>query len=109
MERAFSKTSCHPNPSRLAGIGLLALFLALLLAAIFPKFHRAIHSDAGRPNHRCAVTLVLSGCTEAPASFIHITGSEFRDLFIAKRTEGIDILAVFLCGHIAEHAPPAVS
>jgi hypothetical protein len=47
------------------GLLLLGLFLSLLALANFSYLHKAIHSDAGSPDHQCAVTLLVSGPVES--------------------------------------------
>jgi len=67
MKTATSKLFQLERPSRsLWALSLLALFLTLQLFAGSGALHRAIHSDAGSPNHHCVITLLTQGQVDVP-------------------------------------------
>jgi len=51
---------------RIAAALVLAQFLFLLALTQSETLHRAIHSEAGTPDHYCAVTLLQSGQVQPP-------------------------------------------
>jgi hypothetical protein len=82
-----------------------SLFVAILLGSS-PQLHARVHSDAARPDHTCAVTLIASGsfdhATPPPIvlSTAHVQFSKVRDLY------SIWVQPLFLKAHIFAHAPP---
>ena len=48
------------------GLLLLVLFLVLVVFALSPELHRAVHADADTPGHHCAVSALLHGQIEPP-------------------------------------------
>jgi hypothetical protein len=61
---------------------LLALFLSVLALANSAALHKAIHPNAGKADHECAVTLLASGQ-------IHVMASETAPVIAA--------ILLFLC------------
>lgn len=47
-------------------VTLLGAFLCVWTLALNEALHRALHADAGTPQHQCAVTLFQSGQVETP-------------------------------------------
>jgi hypothetical protein len=58
MKRILKTGKCARPASALLLTGLI-LFLSLLGSS--PQFHKLIHSDAGSPDHNCAITLFARG------------------------------------------------
>ena len=63
----------EPNPlrntstvRRIVGVLLLAHFVFLLAMAQYGALHKAVHPDAAKPSHHCAVTMLRSGQVETP-------------------------------------------
>jgi hypothetical protein len=50
---------------RLLAAGAAALVLALGVLAASPQLHQCLHSDAGQPDHECAITLFHHGVAQA--------------------------------------------
>ena len=49
---------------RAVALFLLSLFLSLQCFAASHSLHLALHSDAGQPNHECAVSILSHGTVE---------------------------------------------
>lgn len=45
---------------------LLLQFVSLLALSQSESLHKALHQDAGKPDHHCAVTMLHSGQVETP-------------------------------------------
>lgn len=45
---------------------MLVLYVLLAAFAASPALHQAIHSDAGDPDHHCAITMLAQGQIELP-------------------------------------------
>jgi hypothetical protein len=50
------------------GLLLLALFLSVLAVADVSSLHKALHPNAGSPDHQCAAKLLSSGQVHTAAS-----------------------------------------
>lgn len=98
---------------RLRAIVAGSLFSAFLLAlglAASPQLHARFHSDAGSPNHDCAVTLIATGKyeqTDAPPIFAAPQPAIHFEKIPALAP--VWVAAPFLGASIFEHAPPALS
>ncbi|MCL4789302.1 MAG: hypothetical protein KJ070_21310 [Verrucomicrobia bacterium] len=57
---------------RFVAILLLAQFLFVLAMTQCESFHKALHPDAGKPNHHCAVTMLQSGQVDTPSCGVAI-------------------------------------
>ena len=89
---------------------LLSAFLLALGLAASPQWHARFHSDAGSPNHECAVTLIASGKYEhadAPPVFAAPQPAVHFEKIPALAP--VWVAAPFLGASIFEHAPPALS
>jgi hypothetical protein len=89
---------------------LLSAFLLALGLAASPQLHARFHSDAGSPNHECAVTLIASGKYEqadAPPVFAAPQPAVHFEKIPALAP--VWVAAPFLGASIFEHAPPALS
>ena len=49
---------------QLKGLVLLGLFFSVLVLANSATLHQAVHSNANRPDHNCAATMLASGQLE---------------------------------------------
>jgi hypothetical protein len=49
------------NGRRLIAVLLFGLFLSVQVVAQIESLHKALHTDAGKPNHQCAVTMLQHG------------------------------------------------
>jgi hypothetical protein len=45
---------------------LLGVFLSVLALTLSEAWHRALHDEACKPSHQCAVTMLQSGQVETP-------------------------------------------
>src|SRR5437762_9991840 len=89
--------------------GLLSAFLLALGLAASPKLHARFHSDAGSPNHECAVTLIAAGKyeqTDAPPVFSAPQPAVHFEKIPALAP--VWVVTPFLGASIFEHAPPAL-
>jgi hypothetical protein len=62
----------HGNKPLIAGL-LLGMFLLVLAMAQSWALHRLVHPDAGRPGHKCAVTLLTDGQVDAASEDLQVT------------------------------------
>jgi hypothetical protein len=65
----------------------LAVFLLLEAMEIFPALHLFIHSDAGDPDHECAVTLFTHGQVHGADAAVPILRPEPVVVFSQSRPE----------------------
>jgi hypothetical protein len=91
-----------------AGFIFAAFFWALLLSTS-PQLHQQVHADANRANHTCAVTLVVSGSYDHPASPALISGPSLgTDFSEAPGLSSTWVQPLILKTHIFAHAPPVL-
>lgn len=108
---------------RILASTLLASLLVVLALAANPHWHEIAHGETSQEHcehghedsehdhedggHRCAVDLFTSGSVDhATPALISITvPTVARPVRLVATTD--DVAAVFLCGSILEHAPPA--
>jgi hypothetical protein len=106
---AVEMSRCEKFRAIVASGLLSALLLAVGLAAS-PQLHARFHSDAGSPNHECAVTLIAAGKYEqadAPPVFAAPQPAVHFEKIPALAS--VWVAAPFLGASIFEHAPPALS
>jgi len=85
-----------------------AAFLWTLALAASPQLHERIHSDANRPGHSCAVTIVSAGkLNHAPPGLVTVAAPL---VYFLPNVELIpaSVQPLFLTAAIFEHAPPAL-
>lgn len=93
---------------RFIGAGLLFLFLTVLGVTVFPELHKSIHHDADEAEHSCAVTLILSGGTEAPLAAPQVEFA-IHPVFSLASVPSFSLLSFFLSGFVPDHSPPSLS
>jgi len=86
---------------------VFAAFSWTLLVSLSPQLHGAIHDDANRSDHVCAITLIASGSYEHTGQPPLISAPQFDGYFpaIASLTPSW-VKPLFLNAHIFAHAPP---
>jgi hypothetical protein len=104
----FIKSIDIRKQKSLLGGGFLFLFLMLLALASSPILHKWIHDDADDAGHDCAVTLILSGKSDAPPSSASI---EFGSaaLFLIGEHDVVQLDIFSYSAYLLEHAPPFAS
>ena len=95
--------------SALIGLLLANLLIVVVLAAS-PELHQLLHQDAGRSEHECAITVMLSGGSDgSPVPQVFDPGAI---LLVAHQflpeMHSRDVAPLFLGAHVFEHAPPTV-
>jgi hypothetical protein len=97
--------------NRRAAIALAALsaFLFAFVLSAAPALHEHLHSDAGHPQHECAITIVESGL-EAADEPLSTAAPQPASLFATVPVlHPVWVPAPFLGARVFEHAPPALS
>jgi hypothetical protein len=85
---------------------LLTLFVSVLVGSISPQLHKVVHSEAGKADHSCAITLLSSGDGVTINNDAVITG--FNACCVDSGfVNDQSVLSTFLSGSAFEHAPPA--
>lgn len=87
---------------------LLALLSMVLAMAICPELHEIVHHDAHDHGHSCAVTLLLSGGTDAPQICSDIA-PPYAPIFASEIIESSPWPSFFFSVYVLEHAPPVLS
>ncbi len=88
---------------------LFAAFSWTLLVSFSPQLHGAIHDDANRSDHVCAITLIASGSYEHAGQPALISAPRFNVCFASTALRGATwVKPLFLNTHIFANAPPAV-
>ena len=89
---------------------LAAHLLIVVVLAASPELHQLLHQDAGRSEHECAITVMLSGGSDGspvPQVFdpgaILLVAHQFLPEMHAR-----DVAPLFLGAHVFEHAPPLI-
>ena len=81
--------------------------MAFVLSAA-PALHEHLHSDAGHPQHECAIAIVESGVATADEPLS--TAAPSATLFSAVSVlHPVWVPSSFLGACVFEHAPPALS
>ena len=87
---------------------LSAFLLAFVLSAA-PALHEHLHSDAGHPQHECAITIVESGVDTADEPLSTAAPQPAVIFSAACVLHSVWVPATFLGSRVFEHAPPALS
>jgi hypothetical protein len=66
----LQKTGFRARSRRWLAAGLLGVFLSVFALTLSEALHRVLHSDAGSPQHQCAVTMLQGGQFEAPVTTV---------------------------------------
>ena len=97
--------------TRRAAVALAALsaFLLALVLSAAPVLHEHLHSDAGHPQHECAITIVEAGVANADEP-LRTDAPQPATLFAAISVlHPVWVPALFVGACVFEHAPPALS
>jgi hypothetical protein len=93
------------RPIIVAFLSLLSLWV--LAMSVSPRLHERIHTDAGRAEHSCAITLISSGTYEhvMPGPVVAVERPTFGEQILLPLTTVR--VALFHAAALLEHAPPA--
>jgi hypothetical protein len=89
---------------------LIVNLLIVVVLAASPQLHQWLHQDAGRSEHECAITVMLSGGSDGspvPQAFDPGAILPVAHQFLPEM-HSRDVAPLFLSAHIFEHAPPLV-
>jgi len=89
---------------------VFAAFLWALALSASPQFHQRVHTDAGRVEHNCAVTMIASGGYEHASHPPLVSADALVPQF--SKIPALTpcwVQSPFLGACIFEHAPPAHS
>jgi hypothetical protein len=89
---------------------LVANLLIVVVLAASPELHQLLHQDAGRSEHECAITVMLSGGSDGspvpqvfdPGAILPVADESLPEM------HSRDVAPLFLGAHVFEHAPPLV-
>jgi hypothetical protein len=93
---------------RVCVIALLLHLLAVMVMAVSPELHDAVHNDADEPTHECAVTLFASGCDDV-VGIVVIVAAILKVVETRPVPRRVWIEGIFRVLRIWEHAPPAAA
>jgi hypothetical protein len=87
---------------------LLGQILVIAALAASPNLHQLFHHDAGRGDHECAVTVMISGGSDGSiVPEVLDAGAIFRTpCDFSSEIQTPDLAPFFLSAHVFEHAPP---
>lgn len=97
--------------NRRVAVALAALssFLFAFVLSAAPALHEHLHSDAGHPQHECAITIVATGI-EAGDAPLTVAAPQPVSLFsTVAALHPVWVPALFQRARVFEHAPPALS
>ena len=105
---AENKLRLMNRRAAIAFAALSSLLLALVLTAM-PAVHEHLHSDAGHPQHECAIAVVETAIEsgDAPLAFAAPQGVTLFSTPAALHP--VWVPALFQRARVFEHAPPAFS
>ena len=96
---------------RHAAVALAALsaFLMAFVLSAAPALHEHLHSDAGHPQHECAITIVESGVDTVDEPLTLAGSKNVRLASTVPALHPVWVPALFQQARVFEHAPPALS
>ena len=97
--------------NRRAAVALAALssFLFAFLLSAAPALHEHLHSDAGHPQHECALTIVETGIESDDAPLAVAVPRAVSLFSTVPALQPVWLPALFQRARVFEHAPPALS
>jgi hypothetical protein len=93
---------------RVCVFALLLHLVAIMVMAVSPELHDAVHDDADQPTHECAVTLFASGCDDV-VGVVVIVEAILKVVETRRIPRQVWIKGIFRVLRVWEHAPPATA
>ena len=108
MRRRQNSDKCGATALGVSLAALIAFFLALVLGAA-PALHASIHTDAGVPQHECAITVLEAATQLADSAPVLAEPQPATRCSSAATFHSVWVATPFSHARVFEHAPPALS